>query len=283
MTTRDIGRVARGVGMQDGAGVKLTRVISNQDVYDFDPFLMLDAFDSRNPDDYIKGFPPHPHRGIETVTYLIEGEMEHGDSLGNKGVIRGGDCQWMTAGSGIIHSEMPKPSERLLGLQFWLNLPRSDKMTTPKYRMITAEQTPTAEREGVVVRVISGSYAGIEGAVRPDYVQVSFMDVELERKAEWSIGTQPDITAFLYILSGAGTFGDKREIVIEKNATLFTPGDEIKVKAGGNGLRFVLCMGMPLKEKISWGGPIVMNTEKELEEAFAELRNGTFIKTAAEH
>lgn len=281
MTTRSIKRIVRGIATQDGAGVKLTRVIGNNDVYDFDPFLMLDAFDSTNPDDYTKGFPAHPHRGIETVTYLVEGEIGHEDSLGNKGVIRDGDCQWMTAGSGIIHSEMPKASSHLLGLQFWVNLPRADKMALPKYHGVTAAQIPVVERQGVTVRVIAGAYDGQEGAMQADYVKATFLDVEIDRGVDWSIATPHDMKAYLYILSGAGIFGSEQETVIQKNAVLFTPGDEIRVRAGGNGVRFVLCMALPLGEPIAWGGPIVMNTEEELEQAFIELRNGTFIKDTA--
>lgn len=280
MTTRSIKRIVRGIATEDGAGVKLTRVIGNSDVYDFDPFLMLDAFDSENPDDYTKGFPAHPHRGIETVTYLVEGEIEHADSLGNKGVIRSGDCQWMTAGSGIIHSEMPKAAPRMLGLQFWVNLPRADKMAPPKYHGVTADQIPVVERPGATVRVIAGQYDGTPGAMQADYVKATFLDVELDRGVEWRVETPHDLTAYLYLLSGAGTFGSEGETVIQKNAVLFTPGDEIRVRAGGNGARFVLCMAAPLKEPVAWGGPIVMNTEQELEQAFLELRDGTFIKDA---
>ena len=283
MTTRNIKRIVRGIATQDGAGVKLTRVIGNRDGYDFDPFLMLDAFDSGNPDDYTKGFPAHPHRGIETVTYLVEGEIEHGDSLGNKGVIRSGDCQWMTAGSGIIHSEMPKASSHMLGLQFWINLPQAHKMAPPKYHGATADRIPVVSQEGAVVRVIAGEYDGVCGAMQVDYVQADLLDVEIERGVEWRIETPHDATAYLYILSGAGTFGEgsEQETVIQKNAVLFTPGDEIRVRAGGNGVRFVLCMAMPLNEPVAWGGPIVMNTEQELEEAYIELHNGTFIKDKA--
>lgn len=281
MTTRKIKRIVRGATTRDGAGVKLTRVIGNGDVYDFDPFLMLDVFDSTNPDDYTMGFPSHPHRGIETVTYLIEGEIEHGDNLGNGGIIRSGDCQWMTAGSGIIHSEMPKASPRLFGLQFWINLQRSEKMSPPKYHGVTAKQIPNVEVKGGTIRVISGSFAGVPGAMKNEHVKVTFLDVELDAMAKWKLATPYDMTVYLYILSGSGKFTNDEEIVIEKNAILFTEGDEVVVRAGGNGLRFVLCMAMPIRERIAWGGPIVMNTERELEQAFVELQSGTFIKENA--
>lgn len=282
MTRREIRRIVRGVATEDGAGVKLTRVIGNRDVADFDPFLMLDAFDSTNPDDYTKGFPDHPHRGIETVTYLVEGEIEHGDSTGSEGRIGDGDCQWMTAGSGIIHHEMPKPARRMLGLQFWINLPQKDKMAPPKYHGVTADKIPLVHEEGAEVRVIAGAYAGTPGAMRTDYVQATFLDVDVRAGAEWSMSTPRDATVYLYTLSGAGRFSERDEPVMYKNAVLFTPGDEVRVRAGSEGVRFVLCMADPLHESVAWGGPIVMNTEQELDEAFRELRNGTFIKDRAD-
>lgn len=278
MTVRTIKKAVRGVRTVDGAGVNLVRVIGHGDVYDFDPFLMLDAFDSTDPADYVKGFPWHPHRGIETVTYLASGEIDHGDSLGNSGRIQGGDCQWMTAGSGIIHQEMPQPSARMLGLQFWLNLPQKDKMAPPKYRDITAGNIPVVEEPGAVIRVISGACGGEKGAMQADYVKASFLDIELQSGAEWGTATDPESTVFLYILDGGGVFAPDTKPVPRRNALLFTPGDEVKIKAGDEGAHFVLCMGRPLKEPIAWGGPIVMNTDEELRRAFMDLREGVFIK-----
>lgn len=180
MKTREIRKVVTGTTEYDGAGVKLVRVISLPDVKEFDPFLMLDAFDSIDPDDYTKGFPWHPHRGIETVTYLISGDIEHIDSLGNKGSILDGCCQWMTAGGGILHQEMPQPSNRMLGVQLWLNLPRRDKMTTPKYRDIRADMVPKIEEDDNIIRVISGHYKGNPGAVQGENVKMLFLDVDIE-------------------------------------------------------------------------------------------------------
>jgi redox-sensitive bicupin YhaK (pirin superfamily) len=180
MSIRKIKRITGGAVQYDGAGVKLVRVLGRDDVEDFDPFLLLDAFDIDDPEDYLKGFPWHPHRGIETVTYLIEGEVEHGDSLGNTGVIRGGECQWMTAGSGIIHQEMPQRSPLMLGTQLWVNLPQKDKMTHPAYRDITADQIPIVAEEGVEVRIISGSYKGTDGPMSAEYVKTLYLDIQLK-------------------------------------------------------------------------------------------------------
>lgn len=277
--TRIIRRIVTGSRQEDGAGVQLVRVIGHADVKEFDPFLMLDAFDSRNPEDYIRGFPWHPHRGIETVTYLISGDIEHGDSLGNKGHILDGGCQWMTAGSGIIHQEMPQPSERMLGLQLWLNLPRKDKMVAPQYRDITSSLIPKIQESGTVIAVISGFYQGTEGATKGDYVPTLALDVALKQGTVWHLATDPETTLFLYIFEGSGTFGKDTSTEIESHrAVLFGDGDELCVKAGEKGLRFLLFSGRPLHEPIAWGGPIVMNTREELNQAFAEIDKGTFIK-----
>ncbi len=278
MGKRKVKQVLRGKLTIDGAGVKLIRVIGHANVKDFDPFLMLDAFDSTDSDDYIKGFPWHPHRGIETVTYLVSGAIEHGDSIGNKGVIRDGDCQWMTAGSGIVHQEMPSPSPRLKGLQFWLNLPREDKMTPPKYHDITADGIPTVQENGATVKVISGSYAGTAGAMQADYVKATFLDVHISPHSQWSLQTDPEASVYLYILDGAAAFDDDSGAIPEHQAILFSLGETVTVRTEDAETRFVLCMARPLGEPVAWGGPIVMNTDEELEQAFAELKNGTFIK-----
>lgn len=276
---RKISKITKGVPGVDGAGVKLVRVFGYHDTKDYDPFLMLDAFDSDNPEDYVKGFPWHPHRGIETITYLIEGEIEHGDSLGNKGVIRGGDCQWMTAGSGIIHQEMPKASKRMLGAQLWLNLPAKDKMTKPKYGDIKKENVPVIQEEGSKVHIIAGSYQGIAGAFEGNYVKADYLDVELDADAVWNYDTEEKATLFLYILYGGGKFDpDVEETVTAKQAVLFKDGDKLYVKAADKGIRFLLFAAESLKEPIAWGGPIVMNTKEELELAFRELDENTFIK-----
>ena len=276
---RTIKKIITGQRTIDGAGVNLVRVFGYYDTKDFDPFLMLDAFDSVDPNDYTKGFPWHPHRGIETITYLVKGNIEHGDSLGNKGSILDGECQWMTAGSGIIHQEMPKASERMLGLQMWLNLPAKDKMVEPKYRGLTKEDIPVIDEGDKKIHIIAGTYNGELGAVEGDYVKPLCLDVELNPGTEWILDTESTNTLFVYILQGEASFGDKGdELIQEKHAVLFNEGDKFKVKASNKGIRFLLLSGRPLKEPIAWGGPIVMNTKDELDLAFKELDEDTFIK-----
>jgi len=276
---RTIKKVITGKNATDGAGVKLVRVFGNDDVEDFDPFLMMDAFDSENPEDYTKGFPWHPHRGIETITYLIQGDIEHGDSLGNKGSIMGGDCQWMTAGSGIIHQEMPKASPRLLGAQIWLNMPAEKKMSSPKYRDINRKKIPAVKEGDALVHLLAGDYKGVNGAAEGDYVKPVYFDVEIKADGEWSFETDPGNTLFIYIVQGSGFFEtDQKEAISEKHAVLFDSGKWFWTKAGPEGIRFLLLAGKPLREPIAWGGPIVMNSSEELEQAFAELNNNTFIK-----
>jgi hypothetical protein len=277
--TRKVRGIVTGSRQEDGAGVKLVRVIGRADVEDFDPFLMLDAFDSRNPADYIKGFPWHPHRGIETVTYLITGDIEHGDSLGNKGHILNGGCQWMTAGSGIIHQEMPQPAERMLGLQLWLNLPRKNKWTQPQYRDITADRIPKVQEESGTVGVISGAYGNVQGVTQGDYVQALMLDVALNPGSRWRLPVDGAATLFIYIVEGDGFFDALATQVESHRAVLFGEGDEFVVQAGPKSIRFLLFAGRPLREPIAWGGPIVMNTREELEQAFTDMDNGTFIRT----
>lgn len=278
MGIRQIAKTTGGAVQYDGAGVKLVRVIGHADVTDFDPFLMLDAFDSNDPKDYIKGFPWHPHRGIETVTYLIEGTIEHGDSLGNSGSIDALCCQWMTAGRGIIHQEMPQSSERLLGTQLWINLPRKDKMTAPAYRDIRSETVPAVEEAHSVVRIISGEYRGTFGPVRGDYVKTLYLDVKLDADTEWTLHVEASNTVFCYVVEGSAIFGDIDAEVVQHKAVLLGEGDEVKVRAKHHGVRFLLYSAKPLHEPIAWGGPIVMNTREELRAAFTELDAGTFIK-----
>ena len=248
---------------------------------------MLDGFDSTNPQDYIKGFPWHPHRGIETVTYLLEGEIEHGDSLGNKGVIRDYQCQWMTAGSGIIHQEMPQASERLLGCQLWVNLPKEEKMTQPTYRDIKKPDVSVVQEKNATIRVLSGIYHDLYGAVKGEHVKVQYLDVALEPNSVWLYQeTSNDQTLFLYLIEGTLAADDALVNFEEKACAILMSGlsvknsdyDEVLVKAGTEGARFFLIAGKPLKEPVAWGGPIVMNTEEELNEAFRELNNKTFIK-----
>lgn len=287
MATRKCSRIIRGEPATDGAGVRLRRVLGYKTIRDFDPFLMLDGFDSTNPEDYIKGFPWHPHRGIETVTYLLSGEVEHGDSLGNKGVIGELQCQWMTAGSGIIHEEMPKESPRMLGCQLWVNLPARDKMAQPAYRDIRKEDVSVMNEENAVVRVISGNYKGLAGAVRGEFLRVQYLDVNLMPEGEWRYNETPnDHTLFLYLAEGSLAANEGLKSFEEKSCAMLmsassssaAENDEVVVKAGSAGARFFLIAARPLKEPVAWGGPIVMNTQEELEEAFRDLDNNTFIK-----
>jgi redox-sensitive bicupin YhaK (pirin superfamily) len=276
----------RGQQAVDGAGVRLRRVLGANTIPDFDPFLMLDGFDSTDPNDYLKGFPWHPHRGIETITYLVQGRLEHGDSLGNKGTIHDLECQWMTAGSGIIHQEMPKASERMLGCQLWVNLPAKDKMTIPAYGDITQDKIVMTEEENAVVRILAGSYKGKSGVFEGKYVKVTYLDVDLSPDSTWTYtGTPNDETLFIYLLDGTLAVDDSLSDFEHKScAVLFRSSnpdaeinDAVVVRSGNRGARFVLLAAKPLHEPVAWGGPIVMNTREELKEAFDALDNGTFI------
>jgi quercetin 2,3-dioxygenase len=281
MKHRNALKVVAGSPAVDGAGVRLVRVIGPATVKEFDPFLMLDAFDSVEPDDYIKGFPWHPHRGIETVTYLINGDIEHGDSLGNHGSILDGGCQWMTAGSGIIHQEMPKAAPRMLGLQLWINLPARRKMVDPKYRDLSADRIPIALEEGVRVAIIGGSFRGAGGAMQGDYVDATMLDIALEAGRHVSVPVPEGNTVFAYIIDGSISFDadGNGDFLERRRAVLLSDGDTVDLAAPGEaGARCVLFSGAPLREPVAWGGPIVMNTREELETAFRELEEGTFIK-----
>ncbi len=274
---RKVKRVVTGIQTEDGAGVKLQRVVGNRDVKDFDPFLMLDGFDSTDPADYVAGFPWHPHRGIETVTYLIEGEIEHGDSLGNRGTIRSGCCQWMTAGCGIIHQEMPQPSKRMLGTQLWINLPAKEKMTPPAYHDIQPESVLKFTEDGARIALIAGSYKGEKAPMQNRFIPTDYLDVDLDAGKSWELEVPPENTVFLYIILGGleidGTsYPSRRAVLFELG------GDRVKVTAGKEGARFLLASGKPLREPVAWGGPIVMNTREELLQAFREIDDGTFAK-----
>lgn len=281
---RKVVKSTRGQSVIDGAGVKLIRVIGYHDTKDYDPFLMLDAFDSVNPEDYIKGFPWHPHRGIETITYLIHGDIEHGDSLGNSGSILDGDCQWMTAGSGIIHQEMPKASKHMLGTQLWLNLPAKNKMTEPAYGDIKSANVPIIAENGAKVHVLAGEYLGTKGAFEGKYIKATYLDVELTASQEWSLINDPENTLFIYVFFGKAIFDPDKSIenhddlFDDRQAILFGKGDKFWMKAAGQNVRFILLSAKPLNEPVAWGGPIVMNTKEELDLAFRELENNTFVK-----
>lgn len=272
---RQIIKTVQGKRAIDGAGVHLVRVLGNNDVEDFDPFLMLDSFDSQNPDDYTKGFPLHPHRGIETITYLINGEIDHRDSLGNAGRIGPGQAQWMTAGSGIMHEEMPQAADRMLGFQLWLNLPASQKMEPPHYYDITEDMIPAVSEGAASVRVIAGDYKGNKGA-SPLYVQATLYDVELPAGERITLNTNPEDNVFLFNILGDAAIEGQH--IPEKTAALMGPGGKVDVAAENGPVRFIYYGGKPLRESIAWGGPIVMNTREELQRAFSELRDGTFLK-----
>lgn len=261
----------------EGAGVKLKRVLGNDKNSTLDPFLLLDHFGSDDPKDYIKGFPWHPHRGMETVTYMWTGEVEHGDSIGNKGVIKSGDVQWMTAGSGIIHQEMPKKYDGLMqGFQLWVNLPAKKKMMDPKYRGIESEQIPMVQKNGVKIKVIAGRVDGAEGPVRDLAIAVEYFDVELAPGKAFDHPVSKNSTVFAYVVNGAIEVLDKT--AMQGQCAVFGKGDLVRLdsKLGG---RFLFAVGAPLREPVAWRGPIVMNTQEELDKAFEELDMGTFIKT----
>jgi quercetin 2,3-dioxygenase len=280
MITRTISKTYPGTPSVDGAGVKLNRIIGHADVIDLDPFLLLDFFDSRDPEDYRRGFPWHPHRGIETITYLIDGLIEHGDSLGNKGAIGPSGCQWMTAGGGIIHQEMPQPAEHMLGAQLWLNLPKVHKMTEPTYRDITAKDLVIHEDAQLLVKVIAGSFKGKKGPVSGTYVDPVYMDVTIKPGGKFEPEVPETETAFLLMLESQVQFPDSQSVsASETKGILLTSGGAVGI-GSEEGARFIFIAGRPLHEPVAWGGPIVMNTREELSLAFKELDEGTFIRHA---
>ena len=283
----------------EGAGVHLKRVFGFGDVPLFDPFLLLDDFGSDNPEHYLEGFPWHPHRGIETITYVLNGEVEHGDSLGNKGIIKSGDVQWMTAGSGIVHQEMPKGDEKnlLRGFQLWANLPSNQKMMIPRYRDIASDQIPEAKlSNGSIVKIICGEVEGTQGPVKDIVIEPEYLDVMIPEKTEFRRPTTPGHTVFAYIIEGQGLFCNETDpfaydvegrnyfdfqrnpYLGEGTIVLFEDGDEIVISTEKQNLRFLLVSGKPIGEPIAWYGPIVMNTNEELQTAFEEYKQGTFLK-----
>jgi len=281
MSIRKISRITKSNPTIEGAGVHLYRVFGNHDTKLLDPFLLLDDFHSENPKDYMAGFPWHPHRGIETVTYMIHGSVEHGDSIGNSGVIQDGDVQWMTAGGGIIHQEMPAKTPGMMqGFQLWVNLPKKDKMMEPRYRDVAAGAIPEVSLDnGVKIKVISGSVQDTEGPVQDIVVDIEYLDVEVPPNTEFDLNVKPGYTVFAYVFGGSGYFAEDKKKPMEKgHLILFDDGDTIKITTKDEHLRFLLASGQPLREPIAWYGPIVMNTQEELDLAFTEYRNGTFIK-----
>jgi len=264
----------------DGDGVSLNRVFSNPQVPEFDPFLLLDAFGSDDKTKYIRGFPWHPHRGIETITYILKGSVEHSDSMGNEGIIYSGDIQWMTAGSGIIHQEMPKGNDKgsLHGFQLWANLPSKQKMIIPKYRDVKSTDIPVVELDkGIRIRIISGSISGTTGPVKDITINPEYYDITIPANTSYKHNTIPGHTCFTYIFEGNAIFANGK-LIEQGNVVLFEDGDFIEVTTKGDGARFLLISGKPLNEPVAWYGPIVMNTEEELRIAFEEYESGTFIK-----
>ncbi len=278
--SRAVALLLNGQPTIEGAGVRLNRIFGFPEVPRFDPFLLLDDFGSDNPDDYIAGFPWHPHRGIETVTYMLSGEVEHSDSLGNEGVIGAGDVQWMTAGRGIIHQEMPlKVADRLRGFQLWVNLPGLSKMTAPRYREVPAASIPVvAPHPGMTIRVIAGEMVGVRGPVQDVSVNPVYLDITLERGADLEHPTPPSHTVFVYAVSGSGAVGPNSAHELRAGQlALFAQGGSVTAAAGDRPFRFLLVSGRPLNEPVAWSGPIVMNTREELAEAFRDYQDGTFV------
>ena len=278
--TRPVAELFRGVETMEGAGVRLRRLFGNAHVPRFDPFLLLDNFGSADPHDYVAGFPWHPHRGIETVTYMLNGEVAHGDSLGNEGTIGSGDVQWMSSGSGIIHQEMPKVREGgIEGFQLWVNLPAREKMSTPAYRGVGAAEIPSAPTEaGGQVRVIAGRFGTIEGPVRGISVAPTYLDVQLTPGETFVAPVPLGHTSLAFAVHGSARHGTPGTEVPENHVALFGDGDEHRVVAGPVGARFLLVNGRPLHEPVAWYGPIVMNRPEELSQAVQELRRGDFVK-----
>ncbi|NBR52276.1 MAG: pirin family protein [Rhodobacteraceae bacterium] len=302
MSLRPTLEARRAVPTMEGAGVRLHRAFGFQDPTELDPFLLFDDFRGDRPDDYMRGFPWHPHRGIETITYVLAGTVDHGDSLGNEGTLGAGDVQWMTAGSGILHQEMPKGNivGQMHGFQLWANLPSSLKMTAPRYQDVKSKDIPVIiDDDGTKVKVIVGEFWGKRGPVDGIAADPQYLDISIPPGVTKTIKIDTYRRAFAYVFSGAGQFVDASKpqgVLLEKevmgeevnirdmsgNRTLirFGTGDEIKVQAGPEGIRFLLISGAPLEEPVAWHGPIVMNTKDEIQQAIRDLRNGTFIKPA---
>ena len=299
MSLRPVRQILYTQPTTEGAGVKLQRAFGFGKTKEFDPFLLLDDFRNERPEDYLAGFPWHPHRGIETITYVLAGSVEHGDSLGNKGKMTAGDVQWMTAGSGILHQEMPKgdASGRMHGFQLWANLPASLKMSDPRYQDIPSSAIPeVTEDDGTRARIICGEFWGKRGPVEGVAADPAYVDISVPPGLRKRIRVEVDRNAFAYVFAGSGTFreaSEPRAVLTEHTAiaeaapsydagnhslVLFDRGDEIVVQAGPEGIRFLLVSGKPLEEPVAWYGPIVMNTPGELKQAMAELQEGTFIK-----
>ncbi|MEQ9689817.1 MAG: pirin family protein [Bauldia litoralis] len=300
MSLRPVHSVTQAQPHVEGAGVKLHRAFGFGETAPFDPFLLFDDFRNDRPEDYLAGFPWHPHRGIETITYVLSGTVEHGDSLGNRGTLGAGDVQWMTAGSGIMHQEMPQgdAAGRMHGFQLWANLPSSHKMTAPRYQDITAGEIPEiVDDDGTIVRVVTGEFWGKKGPVEGVAADPRYLDIWVPPGNRKVLPVETTRHAFAYVFEGSGSFRDASQpfgVLVEKglgdeevfirdqtgdrSLVLFDSGDEVTIQAGEQGIRFLLISGKPIAEPVAWYGPIVMNTQAELRQAVNELNNGTFIK-----
>ena len=272
---RKIKQQVKGFETQDGAGVKLVRVLGHSTMEEFDPILMLDSFDSTNPEDYTAGFPMHPHRGIETISYVSQGQMKHRDSLGNEDTITSGEIQWMTAGSGILHEEILPTSNRMLGVQLWLNLPAKDKMVPPAYHNIKNSQIKEIKLEGGILRLLAGTYKDKKGFIG-SYLPLDYYDIQLNPNASATIDTKKDHSVMMFTLVGDVSIGG--ELVKEKTAVKLTQGDFVTIKNSDSNAQVLFISSTAVKEPISWGGPIVMNTREELQQAFVDLDRVTFLQ-----
>ncbi|HXJ77588.1 MAG TPA: pirin family protein [Candidatus Methylomirabilis sp.] len=302
MAIRPVKRLIKAKPTLEGAGVRLQRAFGFGATADHDPFLLLDDFRNERPEDYLPGFPWHPHRGIETITYVLAGTVEHGDSMGNRGSIGAGDIQWMTAGRGIIHQEMPTgdAAGRMHGFQLWANLPSSLKMTAPRYQDVKANDVPVAsDDDGAEVRIVCGSYRGKPGPVKDVAAKPVYLDVSIPAGKRKILPVETTSHAFAYVFAGAGRFCNaSRPLAVptepagwadttppseadNRTLVLFDRGDEVEIQAGDQGIRFLLVSGQPLQEPVAWYGPIVMNTQEELQHAFAQLQDGTFLRPDA--
>jgi quercetin 2,3-dioxygenase len=275
MTTRSLQKVIPSIPASDGAGVKLRRSLGASQLARHDPFLMLDEFYSDDPDDYLAGFPPHPHRGFETVTYMLDGHMQHKDSGGNTGDLGPGDVQWMTAARGIVHSEMPQQTEgRMRGFQLWLNLPAKEKMKPAAYSDIPAAQIPVVQIAKGSVKVIAGRFGGTNGAVHGGSTDPHYWDVRLEPGAVLESAVPADYNAFVYAYEGEAVVGEESKPLAHRAAGLLSPGDTVRIRAGAKGARVLLLAGKPIGEPIVQYGPFVMNTREEIEQAIADYQAG---------
>lgn len=303
MSIRPIKRVIKAKPTVEGAGVRLRRAFGFGHTTDFDPFLLLDDFRNDVPDDYLAGFPWHPHRGIETITYVLAGTVEHGDSMGNRGAIAAGDVQWMTAGRGIIHQEMPKGDQlgQMHGFQLWANLPAAQKMTAPRYQEIKMAEIPdVTDDDGTRARIVCGSFWGKRGPVDGIAADPTYLDVSVPPGKRRTLAVETTHNAFAYIFAGSGKFCNASAPLAvptegvgwadtslptsaeNRSLVLFDSGDEVTVQAGDEGIRFLLVSGKPLKEPVAWYGPIVMNTQQQLQQAYEELQEGTFLNAKSE-